>query len=448
MNVLSILFLVFSIGIRIVYPQPIFAVSGAISITALVPEVATSTTFSSPSGGSATLTKADGTTVVFHFPPHFYTEDLKLQANSYSKDFFSSDKPSSSGKSAVGKTYDFNLYTSASGIQVSTTSLAMSITISYTDADISGLDESSIAPYRWGSTDSSWQLIPGATIDAPNNKITFSTNSFSSFVLFALASQQQGGESAGGGGGGGIVAQPQTAAVFSGRAYPKSTVTLLKDAQIAATTIAGSDASFSIKLSGLSTGNYIFALYSKDSKGNRSSLVTFPASVASGATTSRSGIFITPTIAVDKSEVKRGENIAIFGQSVPKADVTVAISSEEEFLGKTVADQNGAYLYNFDTAELSMGQHFAKSKAARNGTASSFSHTISFLVGAKTVVSQPTNKCQTKGDFTNDCRVNLVDFSIAAYWYKRPSPPNSTDLNNDGKVDLVDLSIMTFHWTG
>src|SRR3989338_4007834 len=49
------------------------------------------------------------------------------------------------------------------------------------------------------------------------------------------------GGGGGGGGGGGIVSAPSTSAVFSGKAYPGSTVTLLKDAQIAATTIAGQD---------------------------------------------------------------------------------------------------------------------------------------------------------------------------------------------------------------
>jgi hypothetical protein len=48
----------------------------------------------------------------------------------------------------------------------------------------------------------------------------------------------------------------------------------------------------------------------------------------------------------------------------------------------------------------------------------------------------------------NDKQVNLVDFSIAAYWYKRPSPPANIDLNSDGKVDLVDFSIMAYYWTG
>ncbi len=253
--------------------------------------------------------------------------------------------------------------------------------------------------------------------------------------------------SGGGGGGGGGYAAPITSVVFSGRAYPQSTVTLLKDAQIAATTVAGSDANFQVTVSGLSGGNYIFSVYSEDNKGNRSSLLTFPLSVTSGASTNVSGIFIAPTIAVDKSEVKQGDNIAIFGQSAPNSEITISVNSDEEFFNKVTADKNGVYLYNFDTSPLTMGQHFTKSKTALNGEISSFSKTISFAAGTKTVLAQPT-AVAVKGDSNGDKRVNLVDFSISAYWYKRPSPPASADLNGDGKVDLVDFSIMAFYWTG
>jgi hypothetical protein len=61
-----------------------------------------------------------------------------------------------------------------------------------------------------------------------------------------------------GGGGGGGAPPPETKVIFSGRAYPDSKVTLLKDAQISATTVAGPDAKFYISLSGLSAGNYNF----------------------------------------------------------------------------------------------------------------------------------------------------------------------------------------------
>ena len=253
--------------------------------------------------------------------------------------------------------------------------------------------------------------------------------------------------SGGGGGGGGYVA-PATNVIFSGRAYPKSAVTLLKDAQIAATTVAGADANFSITLSGLSAGNYIFSLYSEDNKGVRSSLLTFPSSVTTGATTNVGGIFIAPTIAVDKSEVKRGDNLAIFGQSAPQADMVISVNSEEEFFGKTISDKDGIYLYNFDTSILDYGTHNTKAKASiGNQLVSSWSYLVGFKVGAKSVVAEPEKKV-LKGNLNNDNRVNLIDFSIVAYWYKRPNPPVAVDLNNDNKVDLVDFSIMAYYWTG
>lgn len=257
----------------------------------------------------------------------------------------------------------------------------------------------------------------------------------------------------GGGGGGGSPPVPDTNVVFTGRAYPKSAVTLLKDAQVAATTIAGTDANFQISISGLSGGNYIFSVYSEDKEGRRSSLLTFPISVTFGAVTKVSGIFIAPTIATDKSEVKRGDNIAIFGQSAPQSEITIAVNSEEEIFVKTPSDKSGIYLYNFDTSLLAMEQHFTKSKSALNGEISSFSKAISFFVGAKNILTQPSTRAVMKGDLNNDKRVNLVDFSIAAYWYKQSlsaafKPIETERLNGDGKIDLIDFSIMAFYWTG
>ncbi len=275
----------------------------------------------------------------------------------------------------------------------------------------------------------------------------FTTFGALSAVSPTVSNSNQTSPSSGGGGGGGGIFTPETKVIFSGRAYPGRNVTLLKDAQIAVSTIADPAANFRVSLSGLSPGGYIFGVYSEDNQGRRSSLLTFPITVTSGVTVEMGGIFIAPTIAVDKSEVKRGENIAIFGQSAPNSEITIAVNSDEEFFGKTVADRNGAYLYNFDTAQLEKGQHLAKSKAAVGGAVSPFSKTVSFAVGTKNIAAE-LPKAAVKGDLNFDKQVNLVDFSITAYWYKRPSPPANVDLNGDGKVDLVDFSIMAYFWTG
>ncbi len=255
------------------------------------------------------------------------------------------------------------------------------------------------------------------------------------------------------GGGGGITpSPPETGAVFSGRAYPNRSVTLLKDAQVAASTVAGSDAHFSMRVTGLTTGNYLFSLYSEDHRGVRSSLLTFPLSVTEGTITNVTGIFIAPSIDVDKSEVRRGDDIAIFGQTTPEADVTIEVSGSPSFFAQAVSDKDGIYLHYLNTAPLDYQAYYAKSKAAIEGVAvSSFSQAVSFLVGTKTVFKERVEIL--KGDLNGNGRVNLVDFSIAAYWYRRPLSSAMKEieceqLNCDGKIDLVDFSIMAYHWTG
>jgi len=111
------------------------------------------------------------------------------------------------------------------------------------------------------------------------------------------------------------------------------------------------------------------------------------------------------------------------------------------------------YLYNLGTEILDYGSHFTKSKAAKDGEISSFSRAVSFLVDTKNVAKVVPTKCPAKADLNNNCRVNLVDFSIAAYWCKRPlsvlfAATEKEKLNGDGKIDLVDFSIMAFYWTG
>lgn len=275
--------------------------------------------------------------------------------------------------------------------------------------------------------------------DAFGNRIATSTQKSATPTASATPSSTPSS-----GGGGGSVG---TTITISGRAYPLSRVTVLKDGQIAIKTIAGPDAMFNISMTSLSTGVYTITVYSEDENGNRSTTFTFPVQVTLNATTDIGGVFLAPTISVDKSKVKRGDNIAIFGQSVPQSDITISVHSEQELFAKTTTDARGAYLYNLDTTLLDMGNHATKSKSAIGGEISSFGKTVSFAVGTENVGVVPSRTPQ-KGDVNGDNRINLIDFSIAAYWYKRTLPPPAVDLNGDGKVDLIDFSIMAFYWTG
>ncbi len=255
----------------------------------------------------------------------------------------------------------------------------------------------------------------------------------------------------GGGGGGGYYAVPATNIVFSGKAYPRSTVTILKDAQVVATTIADAQAEFQTTISGISSGNYNFSVYSEDDRGVRSSLLSFPISVSSGVTTKIGNIFIAPTLSADKTEVRKGDDIVLFGRTTPNAEVSISVHSSVEMFFKRLADASGAYLFRINTLPLEYGAHAAKTKSARDEELSSFSQSVGFTVGIKNIasLSQPgVHQQWSKGDVNKDGRVNLVDLSIVAYWYKNASYPKHLDLNGDGHVNLVDLSILMYFWTG
>lgn len=256
----------------------------------------------------------------------------------------------------------------------------------------------------------------------------------------------------GGGVGGGFIPS-YGRLIISGYAQPKSNVTLMSDGTIKATTIAGDDAKFSFTLDNLSPGNYLFTLYSEYKDGRRSSLYTFPVKLEAGQTITAGNILLSPTIDVDKLEVKKGDFISIFGYAQSFADVVISVSSEEELFFRTNANRDGFYLYQLGTDILEKGDHFTKSKSIlANQMVSNYSRVVSFKVGDRTV-SKEVKKVCGKADLNCDGRVNLIDFSIAAYWYKRKLSSafvliEKERLNGDGKVDLIDFSIMAYYWTG
>ncbi len=255
------------------------------------------------------------------------------------------------------------------------------------------------------------------------------------------------------GGGGGLPPPSviESRVNLTGRAYPGETVTALKDGQIATQTVSDPGANFSVSVLGLSSGTYVFGVYAQDNQGNKSSMSTFPITVTNGTIVSISNIFLAPTISVDKDNVLLGENLVIFGQSAPEAEIIIQVSSEELLFFNTPADSQGIYLYNFDTSPLSIGSHSTKSRANLNGEASPFSKAVPFQVLTE-LPPLPPSVCG-RADLNCDGRVNLVDFSIAAFWYKRELSPEfriieQERLNGDGRIDLVDFSIMAYYWTG
>lgn len=254
------------------------------------------------------------------------------------------------------------------------------------------------------------------------------------------------------GGGGSIsttLLEVSAAIILSGRAYPGSTVTILKDSVLQSRVPVQESADFTSTISNLQSGTYLFSIYAQDTTGNQSSTVTIPVTVVSGVTTSVNGIFLAPTIDVDKIQVKKGNPMRVFGQSSPESTITIAVNSDTELFFQTASDKYGVYSYSFLTTPLEIGGHSTHSNASKSGEVSGASRSISFKVGSQDVLKEKTGVTKSiRGDLNGDGKINLVDFSVMAYWYKKKGFPVAYDLNNDKALTLIDFSIMASHWTG
>lgn len=243
-------------------------------------------------------------------------------------------------------------------------------------------------------------------------------------------------------------------AIFRGLAYPGSTISLLKNGFIVAQIPANSDGTFDIRVRDLSAGTYSFGLRAEDASHLTSKLLLFTVVVSSGIATTVDGIFFPPTNISDKTEVKKGGTVILTGYAAPDATVRVSlvpVFSTFELLKQSKANASGTWSYSIDSSELAFGGYEVKVRSILPNDLSPYSDPLSFKVGT-TDVLRPKGKSlsgfRKKCDLNDDNRVNLLDFSIMAFWYKRLGFPVKVDLNTDSNVNLTDLSILAYCWTG
>ncbi len=240
-------------------------------------------------------------------------------------------------------------------------------------------------------------------------------------------------------------------AVFRGLAYPDSAVSIFKNGLILHESKTNSLGAFEIPVKNIMPGTYTFSLIAKDMFGNKSSTLTYTIIIESGITTEVSGIIMSPTITTDKSEVKLGDMLTFSGMSVPRSEVSLHIFARTGIVKTAITNASGTWSYRLSSSLLDMGDYNAKAKlVSSNNGQDLFSDPVLFTVGDKNTLRKKgdANLINARCDLNNDLRVNLLDFSIMAFWYKRMGFPLKVDLNSDGRINLTDLSILAYCWTG
>ena len=248
--------------------------------------------------------------------------------------------------------------------------------------------------------------------------------------------------SSGGGGGGGSTSSG-TKVILKGRAYPSSSVTILTDGKVAAITKADNQANFRVEINNLAAGIWTFGVWAEDSQGRRSITFSFTAGISSTMINTIDGIFLPPTIDLNKTNLQKGETLDILGQTAPDSAVNIQVNSADPGFSKQIKSGNdGTWFYAFDTSVLEEGSHGTKAKATSlDGLMSTYSQSLAFNIGKISGI------CSMKADINGDKKVNLVDFSILLYNWGVPKKP-AADINCDNRVNLTDFSIMMYYWTG
>lgn len=258
------------------------------------------------------------------------------------------------------------------------------------------------------------------------------------------------GTGAGGGGGGAPFPPPPGSpeVVIEGWAYPRSSITLLKDGKTDKTTEAGTDAKFNFILNQLTPGVYTIGIWARDTEGRRSitQSVTFTA-VADAKTVIK--VFLPPSLTVVKDQVVPGETIQITGQSAPQSEIETWLFPQTEKdqpknIIKTMATttSQGKWEVLIGTDNLKIGTYIIKARTKLKDLGSSeFGQLIYVGVGQPALPD-----LRNRADLNRDGRVNLVDFSILLFHWN--SDDAVADINLDGRVNLADFSIMMYYWTG
>lgn len=242
-------------------------------------------------------------------------------------------------------------------------------------------------------------------------------------------------------GGGGGTTPTVTKVILQGKAYPQAKITVLTDGKVSTVITGDSQANFKVELTTLTAGTYTFGLWAEDKSGRKSITFSFTTNVTSGMTTTVSGIFIPPTIELEKVNLSRGEILNILGQTAPESEITISVESQE-IIKKSASDEEGDWDYSFDTAIIDEGSHTTRAKAeSPEGLLSSFSKVLGFYIGKYGA----TEIC-SKADFNKDGKTNLVDFSIMLFWWGKYNP--CVDQNQNETVNLPDFSILMYWWTG
>ena len=146
-------------------------------------------TVTASEGGTVEATTEEGTTASLEMPADAVTADADVTitpTETTAEDVSTEIEAVPTGQNIVGG-YVYTFAVEAEGVAVTIFEESVTVTLSYTDDQISDLDEGSLVIYYYDESLSQWVALD-STVDAENNTVTAAT---AHFTLFALMGEEE-----------------------------------------------------------------------------------------------------------------------------------------------------------------------------------------------------------------------------------------------------------------
>jgi len=147
-------------------------------------------TVSPSSGGKTTLTTEENSTASVEFPANAVDVSTLVKITAEEKSKIISSKPLPENKDAVGK-YIYNFTATADGKKVSSFSKDITLSFTYTEAQVSNFVEVSLRIYYWDEDASRWMLLT-TSLNTSSNTLTATVNHFTHYAI--LGEKKEGEE--------------------------------------------------------------------------------------------------------------------------------------------------------------------------------------------------------------------------------------------------------------
>ncbi|MBI5742653.1 MAG: fibronectin type III domain-containing protein [Candidatus Niyogibacteria bacterium] len=189
---------------------------------------------------------------------------------------------------------------------------------------------------------------------------------------------------------------------------------------------------FSVSMTALLQGEYLFLLTADDSAGTRSGILSYSPDLLSESSFNIPGALFSPTVRFLRSSLAQNETLEISGAAYPESMVEIQI--DDIIIGTATTTDLGAYSFSAALSEYKVGSHRVRARQILDGRKSYLSPTNTFRI---------SQLVYPRADMNSDDRVNIVDWSIFLYRWGNVNQAlkNSLDLNNDGKVNIADFSV-------